>query len=65
MATAKQYPQTGNLVGVVPTNRLAVGRGVGTVTRTGDTLVRVRFRAHPERTVACLVRDCAVLEVRA
>jgi len=66
MKIATRIPRVGDTVRVVPTSPILVGRGIGIVEHAGDTLVRVRFlQTHPERAIACLLRDCTVLEVRA
>jgi hypothetical protein len=44
----------GDRVRVTPKNPLAVGRGVGVITHLGQMIVRVRFRSHPDRSIACL-----------
>lgn len=53
----------GDKVRVTPTNALAVGRGVGTITHVGPTgmLVRVAFTHIPgsqPKGIACFARDC-------
>jgi hypothetical protein len=52
-----QTLKVGDTVRVTPTNPLAVGRGVGVLTRVGQTLVLVQFPQWP-RPIACLLHDC-------
>lgn len=55
----------GELVNVQPSNQAAHGRGIGTVTRVGSTLVLVKFPhiagGGPGGAIACLKKDCSAV----
>lgn len=51
----------GDTVRVHSPNPIAVGRGIGIVTRTGHTVVSVKFPQW-ERPITCLAEDCTVIE---
>lgn len=54
--TLKRELEVGQLVHVSPTDPLAVGRGRGTITAVGRTIVLVLFPSHA-RPISCLRCD--------
>lgn len=61
-ACKQETLHAGDTVCVAPTNPLAIGRGLGVLTRVGQTLVLVQFAQWP-RPVACLLRDCRIARI--